>query len=257
MTTSHRLLITLLSLLLIFVPVVHGADSSPQISIFYPPVKPLKYRIMVDILKHLDQRHNYGLKIELVPWKRAYAQGLNGKGGVLGLSKNEQRLKVFDYSDELYVDQILLVVLKGKEFPFDNIEDLQGKRIGGNAGSSYGDDFERGKKQVFNYLEDYRGASIRLKKLLFSRIDAALIGPGRAGFEEAISQDAQLKTEADKFSILPKPLVEDPNFLGFAKSMQMQDFLQRLNQDLRTARENGEIDVIIETAIELMSEGNQ
>ena len=186
----------------------------------------------------------------MVPWKRAYSRGLNGTGGVLGLSKNKERLKLFDYSEVLYVDRILLVTLKEKAFQFSTIDDLKDKVVGGNAGSSYGDEFERGKKQIFDYEGDYRGATNRLKKLLQGRIDIALIGPGRLGFEQAVSQDAMLLANKDKFTILPTPLVEDPNFLGFAKEMKMSDFLKQLNQDLKQAQMTGEIEAIVNHQIQ-------
>lgn len=256
MKVHIKLLATFLSVLLIACPAMLQAESSSPISIFYPPVKPFKYNIMVNILQHLDQQHNYGLKIELFPWKRAYMQGLNGQGGVLGLSKNEERLKIFDYSHELYVDEILLVTLKEKAFSFKDINDLRGKSVGGNAGSSYGDEFERGKAEVFTYVEDFLGASNRLRKLLVGRIDVALIGPGRAGFQDAINQDPKLQADAERFSILPLPLVKDPNYLGFAKTMGMNSFLQRLNQDLKQAKESGEIDAIIEAQIRRMAIDN-
>ncbi|OMH26613.1 ABC transporter substrate-binding protein [Motiliproteus sp. MSK22-1] len=256
MKATKRLFSSLIILLLWLNPAITLGDSQPSIAIFYPPVKPIKYNLMVKTLKHLDGKHKYGLKIEMTPWKRAYSRGLNGTGGVLGLSKNKERLELFDYSAVLYVDKILLVTLKEKAFPFSTIDDLKGKLVGGNAGSSYGDEFERGKKHIFIYEEDYRGATNRLKKLLQHRIDVALIGTGRLGFEEALSQDAALLANKDKFAILPTPLVEDPNFLGFAKKMGMKEFINRLNQDLKQAQMAGEIDAIIERQVQRLRNGN-
>ena len=41
----------------------------------------------------------------------------------------------------MYYDEILLVVLKGKEFTFNTMEDLRGKTIGCLRGASYGDEY--------------------------------------------------------------------------------------------------------------------
>ncbi|MEH6627266.1 MAG: transporter substrate-binding domain-containing protein [Motiliproteus sp.] len=241
-----RLFILFFSMLMLLSAFPSWAENKYDTLILYPPVKPLKYNIMINILKHLDANGDYGFRFDQMPWKRVYSKGLIGQGAVLGLSKNQQRMALFDYSDELYVDEILLVTLKGKEFEFSSIQDLQGKVVGGNAGSSYGDTFEKGKEEVFQYVGDYRGASSRLKKLLKGRIDLALISPGRQGLEQAITADPELSAKRHLLVPLNNPLVRDANFLGFAKDMKAGPLLQRLNRDLAKARNSGAIDQIIQ-----------
>ena len=51
--------------------------------------------------------------IKLYPWKRAYKNSLNSKKGIVGLSMTEDRLKLFDYSEVLFYDEVILIVKKG------------------------------------------------------------------------------------------------------------------------------------------------
>ena len=176
---------------------------------------------------------------------RAYKSAERGLGGIIGLSKTENRLKIFDYSDAVYYDDIMIVVLKGREFSFSKIQDLQGKNIGVRRGSSYGDAFEHGKKHIFNANEDTTAVQ-RLKKLLAGRIDAALIGPGKEGVRQVIHSDQALIENQHKFIILKKPFQRDANYLGFPKTMKMQAALNAINNIIREGYENGKITRIIE-----------
>jgi hypothetical protein len=58
--------------------------------------------------QHVPQKFEYSL----YPWKRSYQLALNGKGGIDDLTKNNERLKIFNYSDVMYYDELVLVVLK-------------------------------------------------------------------------------------------------------------------------------------------------
>ena len=124
---------------------LNGAVSySCELVIYGNHQKPPKYYlynntptgILVDIMKYTEQETDCSFDIQLYPWKRAYINALKGNGGIIGLSKNTERLKIFDYSDVMFYDDLLLVVLKGNEFDYQNIEDLKGKTIGAQRGGA-------------------------------------------------------------------------------------------------------------------------
>jgi polar amino acid transport system substrate-binding protein len=117
--------------------------------------------------------------------------------------------------------------------------------LGARRGSSYGDDFERGRREIF-ILDEDNNAAERLSKLLAGRIDVALIGPGIAGFRAILRENPQLASREDEFAILPVPFSRDPNYLGFPKSMKMGDFIARFNEVLREGQDSGAIREIIE-----------
>jgi ABC-type amino acid transport substrate-binding protein len=202
--------------------------------------------ILVDIMKYAEKKLDCRFTIRLYPWARAYLLATQGKGGLVGLSKTNERLKIFDYSDVVYHDEVILVVLKEKIFPFDTIEDLRGKKLGIGLGGSFGEEFETAKESgLFYAVKDY-GPVERLHKLLMGGIDAAFISPGRIAFSQTLKKDEKLLKARERFAILPKPFRQDPNFLGFAKDLKMQPFLKAFNQALKEGHESGEIDKIID-----------
>ena len=248
MTKKHVVLIIAGILLLL-----HEIPSfGEEITIFGNDYKPPKYYlkegkpmgILVDIMRYIDQETEHTFLIQLYPWKRAYRKATAGKGGIVGLSMTTERLETFDYSDVLFYDDLVLVVLKGQEFPFETIEDLAGKRVGVRRGTSYGNDYERGQKEIFTVDED--GSAIqRLKKLRARRIDVALIGLGKTGLNHILRDDPKLLQHKNEFVVLEKPFKRDPNYLGFAKTMNMKEFLQEVNQVLHKGHGDGTIQKII------------
>ena len=226
--------------------VVQGNNSKPP-KIYVKDGEPRG--ILVEMLQYIDQQVGFDLSIRLLPWNRAYQNARDGKAGIVGLSLTQERREVFDYSDEMFVDELLLVVKKGNEFDYRQLSDLQGKVVGVQRGSSYGDKFERGRSQIFKVDTD-RQASSRLFKLLNGRIDVALIGPGRAGLDRVIGTHPGLVENRDQFVVLPTPFKRDPNYLGFAKSLGKTAELDEINRAIRTGWSSGVFQEIIDRNLE-------
>lgn len=230
-----------------------GTGTAGDFIIFGNDLKPPKIYlenkepkgILVDILNYIERDSDIKFTIKLVPWARAFDYAKNGHGGIVGLSKTQARVKLFDFSTVLFYDDIMIVVLKGYEFQFSAIQDLQGMIVGVRRGSSYGDTFEEGRKTVFTVSEDSNSKQ-RLKKLLRKRIDAALVGPGKRGVYLSIESDPELMTAKDQFVILKQPFKRDPNYLGFAKKMQKTDLLIKINTSVEKGYKNGEIPRLID-----------
>jgi polar amino acid transport system substrate-binding protein len=202
----------------------------------------------VEILNYLQtQLPAYSMVLEFYPWKRAFDMATNGEAGIFPLSKTEERLQIFEYSEAFNTDNIILVVLKGKEFPFQRIEDLKGKTLGISLGSSYGPEFERGKKEIFTVEENSGDPGSRLKKLLAERVDAVLVPSGKIELAYTIQQDPELLAQQENFVILPVPFLEaSPHFIGWAKTMNNEAFRQEINAAIKKGIENGDIEKIKE-----------
>ncbi len=196
---------------------------------------------LVDIMHHIGQKMGHQFEHNLFPWKRAYRRSETGLGGIVGISITEERLKIFDYSDPLYYDEVILVVQKGNEFKFEHFEDLQGKIIGVCRGCAFGREYVKARK-FFTPDEDNNSLQ-RLKKLKAGRIDAAIISPGEAALNLEIAKTNSLSR--DDFSILPKPIARDPNYLAFSKKLNRKGFLAAFNKSLKEAFESGEITRIV------------
>lgn len=220
--------------------------SEPQaITVFadenYPPVV---YRdqqqqpagFLADVLQYVAKVDGQPINLVLYPWKRAYVSAEYGKGGVVGVSKTVPRELIFDFSEPIYHDDILVVVLKGHEFAFNNLNGLSGKKIGAQLGASYGTEADILINSQTLYVERDQSQVARLGKLLRGRIEVAFIGNGRAGLNALLDSEPELKAHRDEFIALPTPLTRDTLYLAFSKSMHMQDYLQRFNQTLKQAR---------------------
>lgn len=199
--------------------------------------------ILIDIMRYIGRKMKQPLKFELYPWQRSYYKAKMGAGGVICFSMTKERLQIFDYSDIMYYETLVLVVRKGQEFRFNRLSDLRGKVIGISRGSKFGDDLEKAKK--FLTLSPDNSGEQRLLKLLHKRIDVAIIGPGKMGVKAIIRGNKILSQQKNKFVILSRPLKHDPNYLGFLKTMKMQPFLKRFNWYLKQAHKSGAIRRIV------------
>lgn len=219
--------------------------KAEEITVFadenYPPVI---YRdaqqqpagILAEVLQYVAKASGQPMHLRLYPWKRAYVSAEYGKGGVIGVSKTAPRELLFDFSEPIYHDDILLVILKGQEFAFNTLDDLVGKKIGAQLGASYGNDADIAIESQTLNIERDQSQTARLRKLLRGRIEVAFIGNGQAGLEALLESEPELKANRDKFVALPKPLTRDTLYLAFAKGMHMQDFLKHFDQTIKQGR---------------------
>ncbi len=198
--------------------------------------------MLVDILRYVDAvMPGHRLTLHLYPWARAYRMAERGRAGIIGLSWATERQHVFDYSEPLFYDEVVVVVRHGDSLVFNRIEDLKGRRIGLGVGGSFGDEFEQARRQGVFQVDEDNGPVSRLKKLLANRIDVALINPGTAGLQRAIALDPELSRRAAEFQVLAQPLKRDANYLGFHKRLKMDGFLAEFNQHIRRGYANGDI----------------
>lgn len=205
---------------------------------------------LIDMMAYIGKEMGCTFDIQLYPWARAYKKAEIGHGGIIGLSMTEERLRLFDYSDVMYVDELLLVVKKGKEFHFESVSDLKGKTVGVTRGAKYGSAYSEAVEEgVFVVSEDDSQIS-RFKKLLRERIDVMIVGPGVAGFESILQSAPELLEQREQFVILPVPFKKDPNYMGVPKSLNQGDFIQRFNNALQKGKDSGEIAKIIQSYAE-------
>ncbi len=221
---------------------IMGDDSGPP---KYYLDKGTAKGFILDIVVWCLQDMKQPYTVNLYPWKRAYQMALDGKGGIIGLSVNSERLKIFDYSDPLYYDDLMVVVKKGKEFPFASIPDLKGKTIGVSRGTSYGDAFDQAVADKIFTIHEVAKTVQAVQMVAIDRLDAVLVGPGKLGLQKVLS--TQDKFGIDDFSILPVPFKRDTKHLGIIKSLGMQDFITKFNASLKKGQESGVFERMIES----------
>lgn len=211
-----------------YAPVIHSQNGKPA-------------GLLPAILAHASALTGDHYDLRLSPWKRAYELAARGEGGVVGVSLNQERARSFDFSRPLYDDDIQIVTLKGKTFPYAKLEDLKGKTIGGINGASYGDDVDKAIASGLFTVDRDVGQAGRLRKLLAGRLDAAFIGNGQAGFDSVVASEEELRNNRAQFVVLSTPLTRDPLHLAFPKSMHKRAALDRFDAALEKLRQSGEL----------------
>lgn len=184
----------------------------------------------------------YKPKVTHLPWKRAQLEALDGRGILTGFSKTAERSKHYYFSRALYEDRVILVQNRSNSFPFDDFNDLVGKNIGINRGSSYSGDFPK-FRDLLTLTEDPGNAN-RLQMLALERIDAGIF----SGDIFTIRYQAnKLGLDIDQFVISNKPVSIDPNYIGIPKNMpdrNASEVLERLNEAILEMQDRGVIEEI-------------
>ncbi len=195
------------------------------------------------IAQELQTRFDY----KLSSWARAYVQAkapAMTNEGIIGIKKNPERLKVFDFSEPIYNDTNYLVVLKSSNLRINNIEDLTGLRVSYNRNGYFGPEFERAKGIFIDEADTHN--TIRLRRLLKGRIDAALLGgPGDVGLRMAVALDQELVQSLNKFELVPLEF-SNPDHIAFAKSLKQTELIGKINEVIRKLRASGKIKKIVD-----------
>jgi ABC-type amino acid transport substrate-binding protein len=197
--------------------------------------------IMPKMLRRAGEISGDTYDIQLMPWKRAYLKAEKGEGGIFGLSYTPDRVKLFDYSQSMYDNDVKIVTLASNTFSFKRLADLKGKAMGGLHGVSYGEEVDAAVANgVFTVERDSQTDS-RLLKLLYGRIDAALVDGGQVGLDNAFASNDEVRKNFAKFVVLPTALVHDPLHLAFPKNLGKRAAIERFNAALSKMRKSGEM----------------
>ena len=185
-------------------------------------------------------RAGFTVRIKLTPWARAVAEAELGGAVINQFSRTSERERTFLFSKPIFVDRVVVVVRKGKEFPFESVNDLAGKTVGVLRGADYGAQWDAAQS-IFRREEDSHAES-RLKKLLRDRIDAAIISAGPAGLRLAA---ARAGVDPSAFSVLPTPLRVESNCLAIAKGPGSEDKVERINAAIEAMNRDGALAKIV------------
>lgn len=198
--------------------------------------------IVVDISKFCLNQMQVPYQIRLMPWARAYSLAERGGGGVIGLSISEQRQALFDFSEPIFTEHIVLIVKKGREFAYQKIADLQGKLIGASIGTSYGTEFDAAVADGGLTIVGFNNTRSGLAMLQHERTDAVLLGSS-VDVAKLVQDNPDLQGAA--FVTLPVPFKSDSKYMGIAKELKMGWFLQQFNQCLKRGYAAGTFAAII------------
>lgn len=216
-------------------PVVIGVDAeNPP---FMSSVAGKAAGLYPAIIAEAFQVAGLAAQIEAKPWKRCIADMDKGRAGVGGIYKNEERLKKYDFSDQIFVEKMAVFFNKANRVEFTSVASLLGKRVGVMRGWSYGDEFDKAVKDGKITVEDVNSDAQNFQKLAARRVEAVL----------AIDEAGAALLKGGKFPDVETSsnyLFENPTFLAFNKSAKQADTLVKFNKaidDMRTSGRLGQI----------------
>lgn len=214
----------------------------------YPPYMYNKNNVAVglypEIVAAIFFRIGRDTSVSALPWKRALKIGEAGLGGVAGIYKNKERLTIYDYSDPLYEEKMVLYVKKGNAFAFSDIADLKGRRVGLNFGWSYGDAIDSAREAgLFSTDDSVRNNLANFRKLIGGRTDCFIVDElaarkiiSQQGFEGLVEQ-------------LDTPVSVNAGYLVFSKTLKQKSLLDEFDKAMKQLRNEGTYDVIINSVI--------
>lgn len=172
--------------------------------------------------------------IEAKPWKRCLRETDDGKAGIGGIYKNEERLKKYDFSEPIFVEKMAVYFNRANPLVFHAVTDLAGKRVGVIRGWSYGDTFDQAVRDGRITVDEVASDAMNFKKLLAGRVDAVL----------AIDEAGVYQLESGQFDGVEKSgpyLFQKATYLAFSKQAKQAGLLARFNKVIDDMRKSGKL----------------
>jgi len=182
------------------------------------------------------------VQIDPKPWKRCLSDTDAGTAGTGGIYKNDERLKKYDFSEQIFVEKMAVYFNKSHPVTFNGVADLLGKKVGVVRGWSYGDDFDKAAKEGKITTEEVTSDAQNFQKLAAGRVDVVL------AIEEA--GNSQLKAgKQTGLERAPTYLFQNPTYLAFNKSSKQTELLAKFNKVIAEMKKSAKLDKIAGTEL--------
>ena len=181
---------------------------------------------------------NVPAKFEAKPWKRALAEMDEGKGGVGGIYKNDERAKKYDFSEPILTENTAVYFSKSKVIDFKTVADLHGKKVGVIRGWSYGDAFDAARKDGKVSVEEVPNDKANFLKLADGRLDAVL----------AIEEAGKAIIASEKLASVDQGktfLASNKAHLAFNKSSKQVELLAGFSKAIAGMQQDGSLEKIV------------
>lgn len=183
----------------------------------------------IDIAKSITSKLGYELEIRSMDFNGLIAALQTGRVDFVmsGMSVTEERKQSVDFSDTYYTTRNTIVSAEDK--PYASMEELQGKRVGVQLGSTQEKAVEGLDAQItrLNKIPDL------ILELKAGRIDAAIV-------EDAVAAEYAVSNSGLSLQYLPAG--GDGYAIAFPKGSELTD---AFNEQLAVMQQSGELDDII------------
>lgn len=194
----------------------------------------------VEILEEALKTQNLIIKHNSKPWKRALEDIVFKEADlILNIWKTQERESMFLFSKPYGINSLKFIKRYKHVFEYENLNSLNGKRIGIMHGYGYPNYFLKYKKIK---LDETNSLKHNLKKLAISRIDLVLEDELVAKY--TINEFSNKKFK-DKFQIVKNPLITYFLYAGCLKeNPNCNELLNKFNKGLELIKNNGKFEEI-------------
>lgn len=201
--------------------------------------------IAYDLSRHIAKQLNLPIKIDTdIPWARGIRDLEQGDiDFIAGVYWTQERDNKFLMTPAFSQDTLNLYVRKGHEFPFQNLEDLKGKKVDIRRSSSNGQAFDAFaakhlKPNLINTVDTYEQLFLRLDR---GRTDYVIL--------DTYSGNQLLKKLAleNKIVRLKQPLVTNPIHLMMSKLSPCAKHFKMIVEIIQQAQKNDTLKAIHQT----------
>lgn len=167
-------------------------------------------------------------------WEQVQEKAKNGSVDlIVGAFKNDERKAYLEFSIPYLAEPTVIITEKGKEFTFNNWDDLIGKRGVTNIGESYGQAFD-----------DHINNELDVKHIALERA-IQLMNSGEADYlimdlYTALIYARMLRGE-DAITILKNPVAKESFHIAIAKNSPYLSLMPEINKELQKAIDNKDI----------------
>jgi polar amino acid transport system substrate-binding protein len=191
------------------------------------------------LLKAVFKQMGVPVQIGTYPWKRTLHLGEAGLAGIGGIYKNAERLKIYDYSEPIFQEKIVLFMNRKTRFAYHSISDLKGKHVGAILGWSYGQQFDEARRNQLFTIDAVPSDRMNFRKLERGRLDC-LIAIDMAGRWIIEKEHLQRLIVAAR-----QPVAINSTYLVFAKKRHQRKLLNTFNATLKAMRADRSYERII------------
>jgi polar amino acid transport system substrate-binding protein len=193
--------------------------------------------IDVEIAKAIAEKMGCELKIEDIAFDSIVPQVNSGMAdmGMAGMTVNEDRKKNVDFSESYAVSRQVIVVKEDSTYA--SIEDLAGKRIGVQQGTT-GDILASDDNNISGGVERYNKAMEAVQSLSQGMIDAVIVD---------IEPAKVFVSEVEGLKILDQEYTEEEYAICVKKGNT--ELLDNINAALKALKDDGTLDAIVDKYI--------
>ncbi len=195
------------------------------------------------IMKEVFAIAGYKVQFSWMPWKRVYLLTKNGEYDVAGAwFKTKERINEgMQFSDPFEKVSTNFFYLKEKKFDWNTYKDLKGLIIGITIGFTYPNDFIKASNKGLFKIDKTSEEILNIRKLLNKRIDLFPAGPIPT---YSLLRKYFSKSEINKLTYHPKPLIIDFNYIMFSPHIS-KEIIYDFNKALKKFKLSGKFNKII------------